>query len=103
VRHRQRRHTFDRGSQYLSAKQREQYDRLDVRQSAGRAFDNGAAEWFRSSLKRELVHRYRFATRADALAAITAGINRYNNVRHSTLGYVPPIGWELHCRLSVLR
>jgi transposase InsO family protein len=94
----------DRGSQYLSAEYRGLCDRLGVRQSAGRVatcFDNSAAESFWSSLKRELVHRYRFATRADAKAAITAWIQRYNNVRlHSTLGYVPPIEWELHYRLT---
>lgn len=94
----------DRGSQYLSAEYRELCDRLGVRQSAGRVatcFDNSAAESFWSSLKRELVHRYRFTTRADAKAAITAWIRRYNNVRlHSTIGYVPPVEWELHYHLT---
>jgi transposase InsO family protein len=94
----------DRGSQYLSAEYRELCDRLGVRQSAGRVatcFDNSAAESFWSSLKRELVHRYRFATRAEAMAAINAWIRRYNNVRlHSTLGYVPPIECPL-CQPSV--
>src|ERR1035437_3482998 len=96
----------DRGSQYLSARYRELCDRLGIRQSAGRVatcFDNSVAESFWSSLKRELVHRYRFATRAEAKAAITAWIRRYNNVRlHSTLGFVPPIEWELHYRLTQL-
>ncbi len=42
------------------------------------------------------MHRYRFATRAQAKAAITAWVVRYNSVRlHSTLGYIPPIEWEL--------
>ena len=90
--------------QYLSAEYRELCDKLGIRQSAGRVatcFDNSAAESFWSSLKRELVHRYRFATRADAIAAINAWIRRYNNVRlHSTLGYVPPIEWELRYRLT---
>jgi transposase InsO family protein len=94
----------DRGSQYLSAEYRDLCDRLGVRQSAGRVatcFDNSAAESFWSSLKRELVHRYRFTTRAEAMAAINAWIRRYNNVRlHSTLGYVPPIEWELRYRLT---
>jgi transposase InsO family protein len=94
----------DRGSQYLSAQYRELCDRLGVSQSAGRVatcFDNSAAESFWSSLKRELVHRYRFATRADAKAAINTWIRRYNNVRlHSTLGYKPPIEWELHYHLT---
>ena len=93
----------DRGSQYLSDKFRALCDGYGIRQSAGRVatcFDNSVAESFWSSLKRELVHRYRFATKADATAAITAWINRYNNVRlHSTLGYVPPVEWELHYRL----
>jgi hypothetical protein len=67
-------------------------------------FDNSVAESFRSSLKREFVHRYRFATRAHARAAITAWIKRYNAVRlHSTLGYVPPVEWELHHRLTQLQ
>ena len=48
-----------------------------------------------SSLKRELVHRYRFATRAEARRAIFAWINRYNSRRrHSTLGYLAPNDWE---------
>jgi len=89
----------DRGSQYLSGDYRALCDRLEVSQSAGRVatcFDNSVAESFFSSLKRELVHRYRFATRAEAMAAITAWIKRYNAVRlHSAIGYVPPIEWEI--------
>jgi putative transposase len=92
----------DRGSQYLSADYAALCERLGVARSAGRVatcFDNSAAESFWSSLKRELVHRYRFATRAEAVAAITAWIHRYNTVRlHSSIGYVPPIEWELKYR-----
>lgn len=95
----------DRGSQYLSGSYQELCRRLGVDQSAGRVatrFDNSAAESFFSSLKRELVHRYRFATRADAIAAITAWIKRYNAIRlHSAIGYVPPIEWELKYRHQV--
>jgi transposase InsO family protein len=94
-------------AQYLSDKYRELCERLGIRQSAGRVatcFDNSVAEAFWSSLKRELVHRYRFATRTEAKSAITAWIRRYNNVRlHSTLGYVPPIEWELQYRLTEQR
>jgi putative transposase len=58
-------------------------------------FDSSAESFF-SSLKRDLVHRYRFATRAEAITAITAWIKRYHAVRlHSAIGYVPPIEWEL--------
>jgi putative transposase len=54
------------------------------------------AESFWATLKRELVHRCRFATRVEARRAIIAWINHYNALRrHSTLGNVPPIEWEL--------
>ncbi|MGH9298255.1 MAG: IS3 family transposase [Acidimicrobiales bacterium] len=92
----------DRGSQYLSGDYRRLCDQLGVAQSAGRVatcFDNSVAESFFSSLKRELVHRYRFATRADAIAAITAWIKRYNAVRlHTSLSNIPPIEWEIRYR-----
>jgi putative transposase len=97
----------DRGSQYLSAKFAEQCEGLGIRQSAGRVatcFDNSVAESFWSSLKRELVSRYHFTTRAETKAAINSWIRRYNNVRlHSTLGYVPPVEWELKYRLQELQ
>jgi putative transposase len=92
----------DRGSQYLSATYRGLCEHYGVRQSAGRVatcFDNSVAESLWASLKRELVHRYRFATRAQAKAAIGGWIRRYNAVRlHSSLGNVPPIEWELNYR-----
>ena len=111
-RHRPRRSGRCRGSrctaQYLSDRFRALCGGDKIRQSAGRVatcFANPVAESFWSSLKRELVHRYRFATRVDATAAITAWIKRYNNVcrLHSTLGYVPLVEWELHYRLTQLQ
>jgi len=85
-------------TQYLSGDYRQLIARLEMVQSVGRTgvcFDNAVAESFWSSLKRELVHRYRFADRATARRAIFAWINRYNYHRlHSSLGYVPPIEWE---------
>jgi transposase InsO family protein len=67
-------------------------------QSVGRTgvcSDNAVAESFWSSLKREVVYRYRFSDRAIARRAIFAWINRYNHHRlQSTLGYLPPIEWE---------
>jgi transposase InsO family protein len=88
----------DRGSQYMSGDYRQLIADLGIVQSVGRTgvcWDNAVAEAFWSSLKREVVHRYRFATRADARRAIFAWINRYNHQRlHSSLGYLPPIEWE---------
>ena len=88
----------DRGSQYMSHDYRQQVVDYGMVQSVGRTgvcWDNAVAESAWSSLKRELVHRYRFATRAEARRAIFAWINRYNSRRrHSTLGYIAPITWE---------
>lgn len=88
----------DRGSQYMSGDYRKQVSGHGMVQSVGRTgvcWDNSVAESAWSSLKRELVHRYRFATRAEARRAIFAWINRYNSRRrHSTLGYIAPNDWE---------
>ena len=88
----------DRGSQYMSGDYRKLVVGHGMVQSVGRTgvcWDNSVAESARSSLKRELVHRYRFNTRAEARRAIFAWINRYNSRRrHSTLGYIAPIAWE---------
>ena len=74
-------------------------DRHHITQSVGRigsSQDNPVAESLWASLKRELVSRCRFATRADARRAIIAWINHYNAVRlDSSLGNAPPIEWEL--------
>jgi putative transposase len=89
----------DRGSQYMSNEYKELCEEYEILQSVGRTgscHDNAAAESFWATLKRELISRYRFATRSDARRAIIAWINRYNAVRlHSTLGNVPPLEWEL--------
>lgn len=69
----------DRGSQYMSHDYRQALADLEMLQSVGRTgvcWDNAVAESAWSSLKRELVHRYRFATRAEARQAIFAWINR---------------------------
>ncbi|MCP3857984.1 MAG: transposase [Actinomycetia bacterium] len=67
-------------------------------QSVGRTgvcWDNSVAESFFSSLKRELVSRYRFEDRAGARRAIFGWINRYNTRRlHSSLDCRSPIDCE---------
>ena len=88
----------DRGSQYLSREFAQAITDRQMVQSVGRTgicWDNSVAESFFSSLKRELVSRYRFGDRAGARRAIFTWINRYNTRRlHSSLGYLPPIEWE---------
>jgi len=94
------------GSQYLSGDYRTLCERLGITQSLGRvgtAADNAAAESFWPTLKRELVHRYRFSTRDEAKRAITIWINRYNAVRlHCSIGSAPP-RWELMILMSGYR
>lgn len=89
----------DRGSQYLSREHRSFCEQVGIMQSVGRTgscLDNAMAESFWATLKRELVHRRRFATRAEARRAIVAWISYYNAARmHSSLGYLTPIEWEL--------
>ena len=88
----------DRGAQYLSGDYRRELASRKMRQSVGRTavcWDNSVAESFFGSLKREVVHRYRFEDRAGARRAIFTWINRYNTHRlHSSLGYRSPITWE---------
>lgn len=88
----------DRGAQYLAGDYRQAVADRGMVQSVGRTgvcWDNSVAESFFSSLKRELVHRYRFEDRAGARRAIFAWINRYNTRRlHSSLRYRSPIDWE---------
>jgi len=59
-------------------------------------YDNAAMESFWSSLKRELVHRCQFGTRAEARAAIFEWIKVfYNRERfHSALGCKSPVDFE---------
>lgn len=88
----------DRGSQYLSGDVREALANAGMLQSVGRTgvcWDNAVAEAWFGTLKRELVSRVRFNTRAEARRAIFAWINRYNQQRlHSSLGYTTPTQWE---------
>ena len=97
----------DRGSQYMSREFRDLCDRLGVAQSVGRigsSQDNAVAESFWATLKRELVHRCRFATRAEARRAIIVWINHYNGLRrHSSIGNVSPIEWELRFTIRRLQ
>ena len=95
----------DRGSQYLSREHRGFCADHGIAQSVGRTgscLDNAVAESFWATLKRELVHRRRFATRAEARRAIVAWISYYNAARlHSTIGYTTPMEWELAHRRTM--
>lgn len=89
----------DRGSQYAS----DAYQQL-LRQAGavcsmsrkGNCWDNAPVESFFASLKRELTHRTRFATRQEARLAVFEWIAVWYNRqrRHSALGYISPEQFE---------
>lgn len=64
----------------------------------GNCWDNAVSEIFFASLKKELVHQTRYATREEARQSVFQWIEVfYNRVRlHSTLGYVSPEQFEQH-------
>jgi transposase InsO family protein len=89
----------DRGSQYAS----EHYQRVLAKQGItcsmsrkGNCYDNAPMESFFASLKKELVHHEKYATREAAKASLFEYIEVfYNRVRrHSSLGYVAPAEFE---------
>ena len=88
-------HHSDRGSQYCAHAYRQLLRQFGMRASMsrkGNCHDNAPMESFWGSLKNELVHHQRYATRADATAAIQEYIESFYNRqrRHSRLGNVPP-------------
>jgi transposase InsO family protein len=93
----------DRGTQYTSAQFGDLCDVHGVAQSVGRTgvcWDNAPAESFLATLKKELVHRRTFRTRAEARLAIRHWIEAWYNRRRlsSVLDYQSPTQWEDHYR-----
>lgn len=93
-------HHSDQGSQYTS----EHFQRLLAEQGivcsmsrAGEVWDNSAMESFFSSLKTERTARKVYRSREQARSDVFDYIERFYNParRHSTLGYVSPVEFEL--------
>ncbi len=98
-------HHSDRGSQYTS----EPFQRLLADHGvtcsmsrAGNVWDNAAMESFFSSLKTERTARQTYRTRAQAKADVFDYIERFYNPtrRHSTLGYLSPMEFEVQAGLA---
>lgn len=88
-------HQADRGSQYCAHGYRALLDQFGLRASMsrkGNCYANAPMESFWGSLKNELIHHRRFATRAEAKAAVQAYIEIFYNRqrRHSRLNNVAP-------------
>ena len=92
-------HHGDRGSQYASDDYRHLLARHGMRVSMsgrGDCWDNAAMESFWATLKTELVHHERYATRDQARASVFEFIEVFYNRKrlHSSLGYVSPEQFE---------
>jgi len=92
-------HHSDRGSQYASLAYQERLLKARMVCSMSRrgdCFDNAVVESFFGTLKRELIHRHAFTTRAEARMAIFEYIEVWYNRkrRHSALRYLSPEAFE---------
>jgi transposase InsO family protein len=98
-------HHSDRGSPYASASYRAALATHHVRPSMSRkgdCWDNAVAESFFATLRAELVDHERYATRHAAVTSIGDYIDNFYNVerRHSYLGYLNPIEFELRSQIQ---
>lgn len=89
----------DRGSQYASTEYRNTLQDLGITASMsrrGNCYDNAFAESFFATLKKELIYRSKYNTKAEAKAAIFEYIEVwYNRNRmHSAIGYMTPVQFE---------
>ena len=92
-------HHSDRGSQYASARHREELERRGIQISMGAkgcAYDNAVVESFFATLKKDLVYRTNWLDDREAALAISEYIQVFYNRRrrHSTLGYMSPADYE---------
>lgn len=92
-------HHSDRGSQYAATTYQQVLAAHGITASMsrrGNCWDNACVESFFGTLKRELIHHRRYATRQEAMQEIFEYIEVfYNRQRwHSTLGYCSPAEFE---------
>ena len=100
-------HHTDRGSPYASDEYRQALVDRGISASMSRTgdcYDNAVAESFFATLKAEHVDYEDFATRAVGTASIGDYVESFYNTarRHSHLGYVSPIEFELRSQTAAL-
>jgi len=94
-------HHSDRGSQYAAGEYRQLLAKAGMKASmsrTGNCYDNAPMESFFHTLKVELVHQRRWATRDEARRDLFAYVEGYYNRQriHSALGYLSPEQAERH-------
>ena len=94
-------HHSDRGVQYTSGRYRELLTLHGVQASmsrTGNCYDNAVVESFWGKLKSEMVYHERFATKAQARAAVFEYIEMFYNRKrlHASLNYLSPEAFEAH-------
>ncbi len=92
-------HHSDRGSQYCAHEYRkilEQFGMVASMSRRGNCYDNAPMESFWGLLKNELVHHWRFKTRAEAIQVITEYIEIFykRQRKQARLGYLSPVAFE---------
>jgi putative transposase len=100
-------HHSDRGSQYASQRYQEELWRHGITCSMSRkgdCWDNAMAESFFATLKRELIYRRSWPTKACVTAAIEEYIACFYNSwrRHTGLGGLSPMKYEAAVRAQAL-
>jgi putative transposase len=100
-------HHSDRGSPYASGDYRRALASRGIVASMSRrgdCWDNAVAESFFATIKTELTEHTLYATRDAAIASIANYIERFYNPqrRHSHLGYISPIEFELKAQVAAL-
>ncbi|MGH7635097.1 MAG: IS3 family transposase [Gemmatimonadaceae bacterium] len=93
----------DRGSQYAAQEYRAVLARHEMRASMsakGNCYDNAVAESFFATLEFELIMQNDWETKEEAHRAIVRYIEAWYNRkrRHSTLGYISPVEYEMQQR-----
>jgi len=92
-------HHSDHGSQYTAVIFGQRCEQLGLevsRGSIGDCYDNAVCEAFHATLKRELVHRRPWPTRAGLQTAVFEYIEGFYNTtrRHSTIAHISPAQYE---------
>ena len=98
-------HHSDRGNQCTSGQFQRLMADLGITCSmsrSGNCWDNAAMESFFSSLKTERTANKTYRTRNDAKADVFDYIERFYNPkrRHSTIGYLSPMDFEIKAGLA---